>query len=146
MKREILENALAFHLHHFALVVHEVADGEIFLERIVDAIEAALLEARKVKGGFAQRLARDGASVDRASSHIFAAFNNGDALAKIGSLRTRFFSGRAAANYDQIEMFACSHHNLQEARMSLYPQQRHKSEHGKRGQQPQALDSSLLVR
>ena len=29
---EILTNALPFHFHHFALVMHEVMDGEIFFQ------------------------------------------------------------------------------------------------------------------
>ena len=43
MKVEILQDALALHFHHFALVVHEVVDGEILFQRIVDAVETALL-------------------------------------------------------------------------------------------------------
>ncbi len=43
VEREIFQDALAFHVHDFALVMHEVVDGEIFFERIVNAVESALL-------------------------------------------------------------------------------------------------------
>ncbi len=57
MECEVLQNALAFHVNDFTLVVHEVVDREILLEGIVDTVETALLEAGKVESGFAQGLA-----------------------------------------------------------------------------------------
>src|SRR5260370_22385380 len=53
VEREVFQNALALHVDNFALVVHEIVDGKIFLEGIVDAVEAALLEARKIERRFA---------------------------------------------------------------------------------------------
>src|SRR5262249_46504261 len=49
VKVEILEDASSLHLDDFAFVVHEVVDGEIFLERVVDAVEAALLQAGEIE-------------------------------------------------------------------------------------------------
>ncbi len=49
VEREILQDAPAFHFDDFALVMHEVVNGKIFLERIVDTVEAALLQARKIE-------------------------------------------------------------------------------------------------
>ncbi len=109
---EILEDALAFHLDDFPFVVHEIVNGKIFLERVIDAIEAALLESGKIERRFAQRFAGDGARVDAASAHVLGALDDGDALAKIGGLRAGFFSGRAAADHDQVELFARRHTNL----------------------------------
>ncbi len=43
VKRKIFQDAPAFHFDNFTLVMHEVVNGKIFLERIVDAVEAALL-------------------------------------------------------------------------------------------------------
>src|SRR5580692_1809367 len=50
VKCKILQNALAFHLDDGALMMHEIVDGEIFFQRVVNSIEAALLQAGKVEG------------------------------------------------------------------------------------------------
>jgi hypothetical protein len=47
MQREIFENALPFHFNDFAFMVHEVVHGEIFFQRIVNAVKAALLQSEK---------------------------------------------------------------------------------------------------
>ena len=44
VQREIFENALPFHFDDFAFMVHEVVHGEIFFQRIVNAVKAALLQ------------------------------------------------------------------------------------------------------
>ena len=46
---EVLQNALALHVHDFALVMHEIVNGEIFLEGIIDPVKAALLQAGEVQ-------------------------------------------------------------------------------------------------
>ncbi len=100
MNCEIFQDALALHFHHFSLVVHEIMDGEIFFQGIVDAVEAALLETGKVECGLTKRLAGDGAGVDAASAHMLGALDDGDALVKIGSLRASLFSCGATADHD----------------------------------------------
>src|SRR5580704_11239386 len=100
MKGEVLQNALALPLHHFALMVHEITDGEILFEGIVDAVDAALFETGEVKCGFTKRLTRDGAGVDAASTHVLSTLDDSDAFAKIRGLRTGLFSSRAAADHD----------------------------------------------
>src|SRR5882724_11407296 len=114
VERKIFQNALPFHVHDFALVVHEVVDGEIFLERIVNAIEAALLEPGKIESGFAQGLTGNGAGVDATSAHVLGAFDDGNAPTEVGSLSAAFFTGRAAANHDEVECIARSHESLRE--------------------------------
>jgi len=52
--------------------MHEIVDSEIFLERIVDTVEAALAESGKVESGFAQRFAGNGAGVDAAAPGLGA--------------------------------------------------------------------------
>jgi len=47
MKFEVFQDALPLPLHHLALMMHEIADGEILFEGIVDAVDTALLEAEK---------------------------------------------------------------------------------------------------
>ena len=108
---EIFEDALAFHFHHFALVVHEVVYGEIFLERVVDAVKAALLEAGEVQGGFAQRLAGDRAGIDATAAGVLGAFDYGDALAEVGGLGAGFFSRRATADDQQVKLLVGRHSN-----------------------------------
>jgi len=113
MKGEVLQDALALHLNHFPLVVHEIVDGEILFKGIVDAVETALLETGKVERGFTQRLAGDSAGVDATSAYVLGPLDDGDPFAKIGGLRARLFSGRSAADHDEIEMLARSQHSLQ---------------------------------
>ncbi len=103
MKLQILQDALAFHFDDCAFVVHEIVDSEIVFQGIVDAIEPALLQSGKIQSGFAQGLAGYGAGVDAASTYGGCALNDRDSLAEIGSLGAGLFSGRAAANHDQIK-------------------------------------------
>src|SRR6266851_2096381 len=106
---EIFQNALALHIDDLTLMVHEIVDGEIFLERIIDPVKAALLEAGKVERGFAKGLAGNGASVDATAAHMFGALDNGDAFAEIGGLRGALFPRRAATDHDEVESVARSH-------------------------------------
>src|SRR5712692_9862379 len=109
---EVLQNAPALHVDDFTLVVHEIVDGKIFLERIVDSVETALLEAGKVERGFAEGLAGNGAGIDTTSAHMLGALDDGNAFAEIGGLGAAFFTSRAAADHDQIETVARSHEFL----------------------------------
>ena len=96
---KVFQDAAAFHVHDFSLVVHEVVHGQIFFQRIIDAVEAALLQAGEIKCGFAQGLAGNGAGIDAASAHVRGALEHGDAFAKIGGLGASLFPGGAAANH-----------------------------------------------
>jgi hypothetical protein len=109
MECEVLQNALALHVHDFTLVMHEVVDGKILFQRVVDTVETALLEAGKVESGFAQGLAGNRAGINAASAHMPGALDDGHTLAKVGSLGTALFTGGAAANHDQIELFVRGH-------------------------------------
>jgi len=106
---EVFQNAAALHIDDFALVVHEVVDGEILLERVVDTVETALLEAGKIECGFAKGLAGNGAGVDAASTHVLGALDDGNGFAEIGSLRAPLFTGGATADHDQIELVVRGH-------------------------------------
>src|SRR5262249_45639169 len=99
----------ALHFDHFALVVHEVVHREVFLERIVDAIEAALLEPGEIQGGLPKGLARNGTGVDAAAARMVRALDDRDALAEIGSLRAGFLACRTATDDDQIEGLSRRH-------------------------------------
>ncbi len=69
VKFEIFQDAPAFHLDHGSFVVHEIVDGEIFFERIIDTVESALLQAGKIEGRLAKCFARNGSGVDAASAY-----------------------------------------------------------------------------
>ena len=112
VERKIFQDALALHVHDFALVVHEIVDGEIFFQRIIDAVEAALIESGEIKRGFAKGLAGNGAGVDAASAHVLGAFDDGYAFAEVGGLGAALFAGRAAADDDEVESVTRSHEFL----------------------------------
>ena len=103
VQREILEDAPALHLDDFAFVVHEIVDGEIFFQRVVDAVEAALLQAGEIEGRFAQRFAGDRAGVDATAADVLGALDDRHALAEVGGLSAGFFASGAAADHDQVE-------------------------------------------
>src|SRR5260370_261170 len=115
VKRQVFQDTPALHVHNFALVMHKVVNGEIFLERVVDSVKAALLQAGEIECRFAKRLAGNRAGVDAASSHVLGAFDDGHAFAEVRSLRTGFFAGRTAANHDQIEIVARKHESSRES-------------------------------
>src|SRR5882762_4325477 len=92
--------------------MHEIVDGEIFFERIVNAIEAALLKSGKIEGGFAEGLAGDGAGVDATATHVLSALDDGNALPKVGSLGAALFAGRPAADHKEVESVGGNHECL----------------------------------
>src|SRR5207253_3193877 len=84
VQRQILQNPAALHVHDFAFVMHEVVHSEILFERVIDAIKTALFQAREIERRFAQSLAGNGTSIDATAAQVLGAFDQGDALAKIG--------------------------------------------------------------
>src|SRR2546422_178002 len=109
VKREIFQDAPALHVHHFALVMHEVVNGKIFLERIVDTVEAALLQAREIQRGFAEGLAGNGTGIDTTAAHMLATLDDGHAFAKVGSLSASLLTGGAATADEQNAIFGLRH-------------------------------------
>ncbi len=100
---EIFQDAAAFHFDDFTLVVHEVVNGEIFLERIIDPVEATLAEAGKIKRRLAQSLAWDSARIDATAAGIRGPLDNGNTFSEIRGLRSSFFSGWPATNHNEVE-------------------------------------------
>ena len=103
MQLQILQNPLPFHVYNFSFMVHEIVHSQIVFQGIVDAIQPALLQSRKVQSGFAQSLAGYRSGVNAASTYGWRSLNDSDFLAKVGGLCAGFFSGRSASNHDQIE-------------------------------------------
>ena len=112
MESEILQNARAFHIYNFAFMVHEIVDSEIFLQRVIDAVQAALPQAREIESGFAQSLARNGTGVDATAAHVLGALDSRDALAEIRGLGAALLTSRPAADHDEVERLARSHEVL----------------------------------
>src|SRR6266567_4684246 len=116
VEREILQDARTLHVHNFALVVHEIVDGEVFFQRVINAVKAALLQAREIECGFAKSLAGNGTGVDATTAHVLCALDRGDAFAKVGRLRATLFAGRTAADNNEVESVAGDHEFLHEWR------------------------------
>src|SRR2546422_10078270 len=106
VKREIFQDAPALHVHHFALVMHEVVNAKIFLERIVDTVETALLQAREIQRGFAEGLAGNSTGIDTTAAHMLATLDDGHAFPKAGSLSANVLTGGDTADDDQGETVA----------------------------------------
>src|SRR6266566_8763216 len=109
MECDVLQNAPALHVDDFTLVMHEIVNGKILLEGVVDSVEAALLETGKVESGFAQGLAGNGSGIDATAAHMLDALDDGNAFAEIGGLGGALFTGGAEANHDEIERVTRSH-------------------------------------
>ena len=77
-------------------------DRQAVFQRVVHSIETTLLDARIIKRGFAENLARNRAGVNARATQDFTALDKGDALAEISSLRGSLFAGRTGADYNQI--------------------------------------------
>ena len=101
---EVLVDALPFRLDDRALAVHEVGDGDVVLDRVVDAVEPALAEPGEVKGRFAQRLARDRARVHGGAARLGRPLDDADPLAEVRGLRGSFLAGGAAADDNEVEV------------------------------------------
>src|SRR5713101_823577 len=121
MEGKIFQDAPALHFDNLALVMHEVVHREVFLQRVIDAVEAALLQAGKIECGFAQGLAGNGPRVDAAPAHVFGALDDGDALAEVGGLGAGFFTGRTAADGDEIEIVTRNHKSSTNASRHTLP-------------------------
>jgi hypothetical protein len=86
------------------LAVHEVADRDVGLDAVLDAVEAALAEAAQVERCLAEGLGRDGPRVDRGTTGLRRAFDQADPLAEVGRLGGTLFAGRPAADDAEVEV------------------------------------------
>ena len=88
------------------LAEHEVRDGDILLDVIVDAIQPALAKTREIQGGLAERLGRNPPGVDRRAARLRRALHDTHALAEVGGLRGALFAGGSGADHDEVVVFA----------------------------------------
>ena len=77
--------------------------GDVLLDPVGAAVEAALAPAGEVEHGLAQRLRRDGAGVHRDAADAAALLDHQHGLAELGRLDGGAPAGRAAADDDEIE-------------------------------------------
>ena len=96
-------------LQHLDLVVErlvqardQVLGGDVLLDPVAAAVEAALAPARKIEHGLAQRLGRDGAGVHRNAAEPAALVDHQHRLAELGRLHGGAPARRAAADHQHV--------------------------------------------
>jgi hypothetical protein len=102
MAIQILTNDLLLGLDDHPLTEHEIADGETFLERVIDAVESALTKPGKVQRGFTERLGGHGAGIDAGATQMCRPFHKRDAFPEVCRLGGALFTGRARADDDEV--------------------------------------------
>src|SRR5246127_3462287 len=88
--------------------MHEILDGEALFQRIVNAIQPTLAYSRKIKRGFAEDFAWQGAGVDARSSQSARTFDESNALPEVSGLGSALFTGGTRADYDEIVLLHAS--------------------------------------
>ncbi len=81
----------------------EVGHQDLFLDVIIAAVDALVLEAGEVHHGLAHRLARDGSGVDTGAADDFALLDDGDAPAAFCALNRRALAGGTGTDDDDVE-------------------------------------------
>jgi hypothetical protein len=109
---QVLQDALALHFDHRAFVVHKIMDGEIFFQRIINAVQPALFQPGEVQRRLAQRFAWNGPRVDATSPDHGRALDDRHALAEVRRLGAGLFAGRPTADDHQIKLLRSSHEIL----------------------------------
>ena len=105
MTPDRLLDHLAFFFNHGVLTIHKVLDGQVFLERIVNAIQAALLKTREIQRRFTKSFGRNCPRVDPCATYIRCAFDQRDTFSVISRFRSTLFPRWPSANNDQIIFF-----------------------------------------
>src|SRR5260370_31048590 len=82
--------------------MHEIPDGQALFQRIVNAIQPTLAYSRKIKRGFAEDFAWQGAGVDARSSQSARTFDHSNAFPEVSGLRSAFFARGTGADYDKV--------------------------------------------
>ena len=88
-------------LDHLVDAEAQVRHGDLFLDVVVDAVDALVLEAGEVQHGLPHGLAGDGAGVDAGAADDLALLDHGHAAAALGALDGGALAGRAGADDDE---------------------------------------------
>ena len=80
----------------------QVVDGDVLLDGIRRAVDAADLVAGEVDDGFAEGLAGDGAGVDACAADGGAAFGDGDAFVQAAGLDGGADAAGAGTNHEEV--------------------------------------------
>ena len=91
-----------FGLDHLVDAEAQVRHGDLFLDVVVDAVDALVFEAGEMQHGLAHGLAGDGAGVDADPADDFALLDEDDAAAAFRALNGRALAGGAGADDDEI--------------------------------------------
>jgi len=126
---EVASDDAPLALDHHVLAIHEVPDGEVFLQRVIHAVEAAVAKAREVERGLAQRLGRDGAGVDARAAQVRPALDQRDPCAEVRRLRGALLAGGAGADHHEVVRASCHRFRLGQAarRRPVFPRPRDSS-------------------
>src|SRR5207248_3098681 len=100
----ILVDQMPLAFDDLPLAVHEVADRDVALHMVIDAVHSALTESREIQGRFAQRLRGHGARVHGGAAGLGCPLDDADPLAEVRGLRRAFLTGRTRTDDDKIEM------------------------------------------
>jgi hypothetical protein len=82
----------------------QIFGRDLLAQRVVAAIERALLEPREIEHGFAQRLAGDGSGVQTHAADHRQLVDNRDLLSQLRRGDRSLVTRRTTANHDQVEV------------------------------------------
>ncbi len=100
--RQLRLGDIDFGLDHLVDAEAQVGHGDLFLDVVIDAVDALKLEAGEMQHGFAHGLAGDGAGVDAGAADDFALLDDDHAAAALGALNGGALPGGAGADHDEV--------------------------------------------
>src|ERR1019366_2593605 len=90
-------------LDHLVDAEPQVRHGDLFLDVVVGAVDALVLETREVHHSLSHGLAGDGPGVDAGAADDFALLDHRHAAATLGVLDSRPLAGRSGPDDDDVE-------------------------------------------
>ena len=106
--RQLRLGHVDFRFDHLIDPEPQVRHGDLFLDAIVDAVDALVLEPGEVHHGLPHGFAGDGAGVDAGAAHDFALFDHRHAAAAFGALNGCPLAGRSAPDDDDVKFLHSS--------------------------------------
>src|ERR1019366_9333187 len=101
--RQLRLGDVDFRLDHLVDPEPQVRHGDLFLDVIVGAVDALVLEPGEVHHGLPHGLAGNGSGIDAGAAHDFALFDHRHAPAAFGALNSRPLAGRPGPDDDDVE-------------------------------------------
>ena len=101
--RQLRLGDVDFGLDHLVDAEPEVRHGDLFLDVVIGAVDALVLEPGEVHHGLPHGLAGNGAGVDAGAADDFALLDHRHAPAALGALDGRALAGRSGPDDDDVE-------------------------------------------